>query len=242
MQGLAEVQTKQAPALEGVSEAREVSKAPAETVEPKAAAQSAVVPETRPAVPARLEAPAAATPKAAPTTVDEVYRRRLAEFNAPVTGNAVSAAPSAAGGGSASGITLIPPSEYRRKMARDNGGAQPLAVFDGSKSAASFEVGVIAFGEGTAELSPMDRQRLKDIVGLFREKGAALRVIGHSASPRLEVDAKANRDANRQLATARAATIARELIKLGAPARKIFAGGAEATATNAETTEIVIDY
>jgi hypothetical protein len=67
-----------------------------------------------------------------------------------------------------------------------------------------------------------------------------IRVFGNSTSPRLELDATANQIANRELAAGRAAAIARELIKLGVPARKIYAGAASASA--GETTEIYIDY
>ncbi|HXP96335.1 MAG TPA: OmpA family protein, partial [Telmatospirillum sp.] len=99
-----------------------------------------------------------------------------------------------------------------------------------------------------AALSAGEQQHLKDVAALYREKGGEIRIFGRSASPRLEMDAKANQAANRQLAGGRAASIARELVKLGVPARKIFAGAAAASASasasavNGETTEIYIDY
>jgi outer membrane protein OmpA-like peptidoglycan-associated protein len=197
-----------------------------------------------------MTAPSAPPPA---TSVEEVYRRRLAEFNtgsvpaaAPVTDSVKPAVSVATAADVNPGTVLISPSEYRRKLSHDNGGARPLEAFDASHSAASFEVASLRFGEGTAELSAGELQRLKDVAALYREKPGLIRVLGRSASPRLEMDVKANQTANRQLAGARAAAIARELVKLGVPAHKIFAGAvlstAQVSASSGETTEIYIDY
>lgn len=246
-----------AAAAASVSTSSAASAPAAASAAPAAAALAPV--QVASAVPA-MTAPATVAPAA--TSVEEVYRRRLAEFSAgtapaaaPAAGTAaaapVAAATSAAAtNDAAQGPVLIPPAEYRRKLAHDNGGARPLEAFDGSRSAASFEVATVRFGEGTAELSAGEMQHLKDVAALYREKGGQVRVLGRSASPRLEIDATANQQANRQLAGGRAAAIARELIKLGVPAHKIFAGAAPAllqasapvSATNGETTEIYIDY
>lgn len=207
--------------------------------------------------PARVASVAPAAAMTAPaTTVEEVYRRRLAEFNsgrvAAVAPTPVSAAvpvsmttaPVAAAGGYNYRTVLIPPSEYHRNLVHDNGGARPLEAFEASRSAASFQVAAVRFGEGTAELPAGEQQNLKDILELYRSNGGTIRIFGHSASPRLEIDASTNQMANRQLAAARAAAIARALVKLGIPARKIFAGAAPdlAQASTGETTEIYIDY
>lgn len=233
-----------APVQTAVSEVG--ASAPAASAAPLATASAAVV--TAPAPVAAPVATASAQP--APASVDDVFRRRLAEFSSGTVSSALTAPsvakPAAPAAEAAPGTVLLSPAEYRRALSHDNGGARTLEAFDGSHSAASFQVAAVRFGEGTAELSAEELAHLKDVAALYREKGGSVRVLGRSASPRLDIDAKANLLANRQLAGGRAAAIARQLIKLGIPARKIYAGAvpstAAATASNGETTEIYIDY
>jgi len=253
-----------APVVTPVPTPVPVSAAPVATPVPtpvpvSAAPVATPTPAPAPVQVAAASAPLAMTAPAAPpaASVEEVYRQRLAEFNAGTVPAAVPAVSSPAAKEAVvspavadvdSGTVLISPAEYRRKLAHDNGGARPLEAFDASHSAASFQVAAVRFGEGTAALSAGEQQHLKDVAALYREKGGEIRIFGRSASPRLEMDAKANQAANRQLAGGRAASIARELVKLGVPARKIFAGAAAASASasasavNGETTEIYIDY
>jgi outer membrane protein OmpA-like peptidoglycan-associated protein len=246
------------PAESTVSSAS--SAAPVSAPVPAPALAPAPAPAAAPVkVAAASPPPAMTAPAPAPaTSVEAVYRQRLAEFNAGTVSAAAApvvkpvakpaSVPVAVANDVDSGTLLIPPSEYRHKLSHDNGGARALEDFDASRSAASFQVATVGFGEGTAALSDGELQHLKDVAALYREKGGVIRIFGRSASPRLEVDARTNQTANRQLAGARAAAIARELIKLGVSSRKIFAGAAPATATvsasatNGETTEIYIDY
>jgi outer membrane protein OmpA-like peptidoglycan-associated protein len=140
-------------------------------------------------------------------------------------------------------VTLISPAQYRREVARDPSGPRPLSAFDGSASKASFQVASVPFGEGTAELSPDAQTRLKEVVALYRRNGGSIRVLGRSASSRLDPDPRANREANAQLADRRAEGIARELIRLGVPARNVYAGAdGRAAASAADSTEIFVDY
>ncbi|PKU23061.1 OmpA family protein [Telmatospirillum siberiense] len=236
-----------APAPAAVEQA---SSATATAVVAPAPASTAPVSEAKVAAPAAVTAPSPVA-EPAPASVDEVYRRRLAEFSSGTTSSpsaltAPAAKPLAPAAEAAPATVLLSPAEYRRTLSHDNGGARPLDAFDGTRSAASFQVAAVRFGEGTAELSAAEIAHLRDVVALYREKGGSIRVLGRSASPRLDIDAKANLLANRQLAGGRAAAIARELIKLGIPARKIYAGAVPSTgaasASNGESTEIYIDY
>jgi outer membrane protein OmpA-like peptidoglycan-associated protein len=221
---------------------------PAAVLAPAAPSAPTVPPPPAAAVAAAPAAPVAAAPvAAAPVTVDEVYRRKLSEFTrgsaAPTA--VPTAAPAALSGSAAdsSRITLIPPSEYHRLATHDNGGARPLSAFDPSRSAASFQVASVVFGEGTIALSTGEQTHLKEVARLYHERpGASIRIAGHSASPRLDVNAKANRDANRDLAALRAAAIAHELVKMGVPGHKIYAGPAENLGGAGEAAEIYIDY
>jgi outer membrane protein OmpA-like peptidoglycan-associated protein len=160
--------------------------------------------------------------------------------------NGTSSGPSSPGGLSGAArqptqtVTLISPAEYRRDVARDPSGPRALSAFDGSQSKASFQVASLSFGEGTAELPRDTMANLKAVVELYRKTGGSVRILGRSASSRLDPDPRANRDANAQLADRRAETIARELVRLGIPARNIYAGAAMTSATDA--AEIFIDY
>lgn len=90
---------------------------------------------------------------------------------------------------------------------------------------------------------------LKEIAALIKGGARSVRIVGYSLSSRLDIDPSANLDANRELAAERADVVARELIRLGVPARKIYAGpGTDlerarwASAAGSEATEINIDY
>lgn len=135
-------------------------------------------------------------------------------------------------------------------ISRGHVGVRPLDSYRDGSVAASFQVGTVSFGEGTSALPRAEVQRLKDIAQLYRERGGTLRVLGFSASARLDVNPQANQEANRQLATRRAQTVARELVRLGIPGQKIYAGSALALgrvslwggAPSNDATEIYIDY
>lgn len=223
---------------------------------PPAAQQTAAVPPP----PAAQQTTSAAVPPpprvssapAAPATVEEIYRRRLAEFDSPMAATPVSAVlptrmPVRAVAAAGDSVMLTPPVDQHK----DRGGRfKSLESFDPSRSAASFEVGEVVFGEGTAAMSSADTAPLREIAGLAREKHGALRLIGHSSSLRLDVDPAANREANRQLALRRADVVGLELVRLGVPAGRIYAGAAPdaglvlagGSPTASETTEIYIDY
>ena len=244
----------------------------ASVARPAAAPASSTVASSELPPPARSAAPypvAAQQPvRSAPQSLEEAYRRRLAEFASGVVQAADRAngavAPSAAfapssfpqsdyarpAGENGKPVTLIPPSKYRHTIARAVSGKRPLEAFDGSNSAASFQVGSLVFGEGTAELSKADRSLLHDIAQIQKQNKAKIRVFGRSSSARLDLDPATNRDSNRSLAALRADAVADELIRLGVPAGKVYAGAApegqaallQPAASSEESTEIFVDY
>jgi outer membrane protein OmpA-like peptidoglycan-associated protein len=143
--------------------------------------------------------------------------------------------------------SLTPPAEYRRRQAAL--GFQSLAALDPVESRSTIEAGRVKFGEGTFEMVAGQSAVLNDVVRLYHEKGGRIRIIGHSVSGRLDVNAKANREANASLARGRAEAVARELIRLGIPGRSIYAGATAADlAVNGpvdladEEANIFIDY
>jgi len=211
-------------------------------------------------------------------SVDQVYRRRLSEFDKlpvqqpgvafqPVQGYRTSMnAPTApaygqaptpyapmqtAYNGSSQGqvIHLIRPSQSlsygKTPTSRNASGARSLADYTEGRSSSSFDVATLAFGEGTSELTPAGRSSLTEVANLYHQKGGTLRIIASSASPRLDVDPSANREANRALARSRADAVASELVRLGIPARKIYAGAADDSSQvaggNGDGAEILLD-
>lgn len=196
-------------------------------------------------------------PPPGPESFNDVYARRLAEFdrtqprpNVPPQQQPQAYVPSAAAvpmqnaplamqpsGGQT--IHLIKPGTQR---AGESGSpARALGAY-APGGGDSFLVGAVAFGEGTAALSAAEIAKLKEIAVLAKKSSTrAVRVIGHSSSMRLDVNLMTNQDANRQLAAERADQVVRELIRLGVPARKIYAGAGDA-AFGDDATEILIDY
>ncbi|HVI51292.1 MAG TPA: OmpA family protein [Candidatus Sulfotelmatobacter sp.] len=228
---------------------------------PPPAAQAAAAP-----------APTLRAPPAGPESVEDAYKRRLTEFSAPPvqpaasfqpsSGRAplLSAAPTVAAPAysqsayasmdlaSSQGqvIHLVRPGHAKaasQTAARNASGARPLSDFNESRSAASFDLASLNFGEGTSALSDAERAHLRDVAALYRQKGGSLRIIAASSSPRLDVDPAANREANRALARTRADAVASELVRLGVPARKIFAGVADDASqiAVADGAEILLD-
>ncbi len=177
--------------------------------------------------------------------VGSVYRQRLAEFSAgrvESTSRAINPSPtmSSSDGGGAMGEGATPSAKVT--AAHGAGGAHPLSALDVSKSAASFQVAEIEFGEGTAALSPAEESSLRAVADVYRDsKGSAkVGIVGHSNSERLDINAAANRDSNRSLAAERAAAVARALERLGVPAGKIYAGATGETA--GDYAEIFVAY
>jgi outer membrane protein OmpA-like peptidoglycan-associated protein len=175
--------------------------------------------------------------------VESVYQHRLAESAKPPPPKQAAATETPAADEDAMpDVALVSPSELHRR----NAGAafQPLEAFDSSVAHTSIRVEVIHFGEGTFEMSGGETGALDHVFRLFREKGGLIRVIGHSTSPRLDVNAKANRDSNIALARGRGEAVARELARRGVPAQRIYAGGAAVSGvdTAGEVAEIYIDY
>lgn len=198
-------------------------------------------------------------PPAGGETVEQVYRRRLSEFDKlPVLQPGVTFQPSrqtySHGPATASAQTPTPYVSDSGQAARLNrsdldrssrggSGVRSLADFDGSHGSSSFDLASISFGEGTSKLSSSDRAQLRDVAVLCRQKDGRIRIIANSASQRLDVDPRSNLEANRALARMRADAIAAELVRLGVPARRIYAGAADDLAQNsvADGAEILLD-
>ena len=77
-------------------------------------------------------------------------------------------------------------------------------------------VGIIIFGHSSAGLNDRDRQVLRDVVALHRQRGGSIRVVGHASARTTVVDAVQHGLANFEMSWKRANTVAAELVQLGA--------------------------
>jgi len=89
--------------------------------------------------------------------------------------------------------------------------------------AAGGPAGMIYFGEGGAKLDASDRDVLKSVAAIYRQRGGVIRVVGHSS--RDGAATYAAQQANLQLSWARANAVARELARDGVDPGAIQADG-----------------
>jgi outer membrane protein OmpA-like peptidoglycan-associated protein len=100
----------------------------------------------------------------------------------------------------------------------------PRAVFDPGNSSVSSEVAVITFAPGAATLAASAKAELANIAALRAQVDGAIRIVGKGDN-----------------ASARANAVARELRRLGVPAQRVFAGGADGAEPGNEA-DIFLDY
>src|SRR3546814_11715133 len=77
---------------------------------------------------------------------------------------------------------------------------------------------IIFFSHGSADLDPRDRDVLRDIAALQRERGAGLRVVGHASSRTHNATLDDHRVANFELSLNRAKPVLEAVLRLGVPA------------------------
>ncbi|HEX9810215.1 MAG TPA: OmpA family protein [Alphaproteobacteria bacterium] len=90
----------------------------------------------------------------------------------------------------------------------------PLASM--SKRAAT-----IYFANGSSRLSENDRKVLRSVVGMKKERGGRLRVVGHASSRTRDVDPMRHRLVNFRISMDRANAVARALVRMGVPASEV---------------------
>jgi len=83
------------------------------------------------------------------------------------------------------------------------------------------KVATIHFGNGSSRLNSRDRNILRDVMRLQKERGGRIRVIGHASSRTRNTDSVRHKMINFQVSAARADAVARELVRLGTPKRNI---------------------
>jgi outer membrane protein OmpA-like peptidoglycan-associated protein len=102
----------------------------------------------------------------------------------------------------------------------------PLAPIAGTRSAqqvtAGEPVGVVRFKAGSASLSSRERQGLRQIAQVFRQRGGAIRVEGHASSRTRNMDPVQHHLVNFNVSLNRANAVARELVRQGVPEEAVF--------------------
>jgi outer membrane protein OmpA-like peptidoglycan-associated protein len=152
--------------------------------------------------------------------VEEQYQRRLAESSG--TGRTVSLIEPAAVSDTGE-IHLRPPGGGRGKgMAAAAPNPNGLSL-----ASSSFQVASIDFNG--ARLTADDRRAITQVATLFRQTGGVIRVLGQS-NPALTLASTCGpvSRSGRDNSMERANAVARELTRLGVPARKILVGAAPA--------------
>jgi flagellar motor protein MotB len=90
---------------------------------------------------------------------------------------------------------------------------------------AGTQVGTVLFADNSSNVSGSYGKLLKDIASMTKEKGGTLRVVGHASPGGGGPDALKQRVANFRVSLARANAVARDLIRLGVPARDVMVEG-----------------
>lgn len=91
--------------------------------------------------------------------------------------------------------------------------AQPAAYSPGA--GAGGPAGLIYFGEGAAGLDASDREVLKSVAAIYRQRGGYIRLLGHASQDGGRATGFEAQQANLQLSWARANAVARELARQG---------------------------
>jgi flagellar motor protein MotB len=87
------------------------------------------------------------------------------------------------------------------------------------------QVGTVLFADNSSKVLGSYGKLLKDIANMKKEQGGTLRVVGHASPGGQGADALKQRMANFRVSLARANAVARELVRLGVPARDVMVEG-----------------
>lgn len=80
----------------------------------------------------------------------------------------------------------------------------------------SLQVADIFFAHGSAQIDGRDREVLREVVAMHKERGGRIRVIGHASSRTGSMDLAEHKLANFNISVSRADAVAAELVRLGA--------------------------
>ncbi|MFQ5939525.1 MAG: OmpA family protein [Alphaproteobacteria bacterium] len=185
--------------VETVYQARLAESAPETTAGP---ASSTPFPSASPALPAEAQIepmppPAPAAPEPALPALPAEAQIEPTPPPAPAAPESVASAEDAGGAGAQETAALYP-------------------------SAPQVPARTIYFAHGSASLSAKSRELLREVAAWQREKGGAIRVVGHSSSRTDDMDPVRHKLTNFKASLDRANAVAQELIRLGVPPDKLI--------------------
>ena len=103
-------------------------------------------------------------------------------------------------------------------------GVNSLAQFDPNNLQGSYQVATILFANGSAKVGARDRRVLRQVIAQHKKVGGTLRIVGHASRRTKTNDPIRHKMTNFQVSTARAERVAKELVKMGVRANKMFVG------------------
>lgn len=128
------------------------------------------------------------------------------------------------GAGSAMESAVPAPKALITKSSESAHAPRSLAEYSPANVGMSIRVATVNFAVGSSSLSKEDRAVLQDVVGMFRQNGKSIRVIGHASSRTRDLDPMTHQLANFNISVDRANSVAKELMRLGIGGEQIFVG------------------
>jgi hypothetical protein len=115
----------------------------------------------------------------------------------------------------------------RRQLAAASGFGAPLPRISGTFSNGAAPGGPdpfakVRFKSGSASLTSGARKQVRQIVGMYRQRGGAIRVEGHASSRTRNMDPVQHHLVNFNVSFNRANAVARELVRQGVPSEAVF--------------------
>ena len=79
------------------------------------------------------------------------------------------------------------------------------------------KVATIIFNDGSSRLGSVDKQILRDVMAIQRERGGRLHIVGHASSRTRAMNPSRHNKVNQEMSAARADAIAKALVAMGVP-------------------------
>jgi flagellar motor protein MotB len=95
---------------------------------------------------------------------------------------------------------------------------------DANKFQKSYQVATILFPNGSSKVGKKDRRVLRKVISEYRKVVGRLRIVGHASRRSATNDPILHKMTNFQVSAARAERVAKELLKMGVRADKLFVG------------------
>jgi outer membrane protein OmpA-like peptidoglycan-associated protein len=95
---------------------------------------------------------------------------------------------------------------------------------DQDKNQKSYQVATILFPNGSSRVGKGDRRVLRQVIAQYKKVGGMLRIVGHASGRSGTNDPILHKMTNFQVSAARAERVAKELVKMGVKANKMFVG------------------